>query len=240
MQRLPEPELMGDDAQALAYAEADFSEPHNHFVALFREAFPGLGLTTGHALDLGCGPADVLIRFARAFPACRLDGVDGAPAMLRYGREALERAGLTGRVRLIEGYLPGAAPPETAYEAVISNSLLHHLADPAVLWESVKRWGQPGAAVFVMDLRRPDSPEQAAALVRQHAAAAPDVLRWDFHHSLLAAYRADEVREQLRGADLDGLNIREIGDRHLIVWGRLPNLIPPFACSQSPASLLLS
>jgi ubiquinone/menaquinone biosynthesis C-methylase UbiE len=220
MRRIPEPELMDDDAQARAYAEADFSEPHDNFVALFREALPGLD-PAGHALDLGCGPADVLIRFARAFPACRLDGVDGAAAMLRYGREAVARAGLAERVRLIEGYLPGAALPETAYDAIISNSLLHHLADPAVLWASIKRWGQPGAAVFVMDLRRPDSPEQAEAMVRQYAANEPDILRWDFHHSLRAAYRPDEVRAQLRAAGLDGLAVREIGDRHLIVWGRL-------------------
>lgn len=220
MRRIPEPELMDDDAQARAYAEADFSAPHDNFVALFREAFPGLKLT-GPALDLGCGPADVLIRFARAFPGCRLDGVDGAAAMLRYGREAVARAGLAERVRLVEGYLPGAALPETAYDAIISNSLLHHLADPAVLWASVKRWGQFGAAVFVMDLRRPDSPEQAAAMVHQYAANEPDILRRDFHHSLRAAYRPDEVRAQLRAAGLNGLEVREIGDRHLIVWGRL-------------------
>ena len=39
MQRIPEVELMDDPEQTLAYARADFSEPHNHFVALFREHF---------------------------------------------------------------------------------------------------------------------------------------------------------------------------------------------------------
>jgi hypothetical protein len=34
-------------------------------------------------------------------------------------------------VRLIEGLVPDAELPRRAYEAVVSNSLLHHLHDPA-------------------------------------------------------------------------------------------------------------
>lgn len=220
MQRIPEPELMDDEAQARAYAEADFSEPHDRFVALFKEAFPGLE-PTGTVLDLGCGPADVAVRFALAFPGCRIDGVDGAPAMLRQGRERVARAGLEGRVRLVEGYLPGASLPMAAYDVVISNSLLHHLAEPGVLWEAVKRYGKPGAPVFVMDLMRPETPEQAEDFVRRYAAGEPEVLRRDFHHSLCAAYEPSEVRAQIRTAGLEGLEIREVSDRHWIAWGRL-------------------
>jgi ubiquinone/menaquinone biosynthesis C-methylase UbiE len=221
MQRISEPELMDQDEQARAYAEADFSEPHSQFVALFGEAFKGLE-AAGMALDLGCGPADVAIRFARRFPGWRVDGVDGAEAMLKFGREAVRRAGLEDRIRLIKGYLPGAVPPLAAYDAVMSNSLLHHLAEPRVLWESAKRWGKPGAPVFVMDLIRPDSPEEAARLVDQYAADEPEILRRDFHNSLLAAYRLEEVREQLRAAGLAGLDLRAASDRHFVVSGRLP------------------
>jgi ubiquinone/menaquinone biosynthesis C-methylase UbiE len=221
MQRIPEPELMDDEAQAHAYAEADFAEPHEHCVALFREAFPGLE-PAGAVLDLGCGPADVTLRFARAFPNCRFDGVDGAPAMLRFGREAVQRAGLAGRIRLVEGYLPGATLPLESYDAVLSNSLLHHLADPAVLWKSVKRWGKPGAPVFVMDLMRPDDPAGVEHLTRRYAANEPEILRRDFRHSLRAAYRPEEVREQLRAAGLEGLAVRPVSDRHWVASGYLP------------------
>lgn len=221
MHRIPEPELMDDAAQARAYAEADFSEPHNHFVQLFREAFPGVALT-GTVLDLGCGPADVTIRLALDHPACRIDGVDAARAMLDLGREAVQRAGIETRIRLIQGYLPGAELPEPSYTAVVSNSLLHHLADPAVLWAAVRQWGQPGAPVWIMDLRRPDTPEQVAALVQTHAADAPEVLRRDFEYSLRAAYRPEEVRTQLQAAGLENFTVSPIGNRHLVVAGRLP------------------
>lgn len=222
MHRTPEPELMDDAAQARAYAEADFSAPHNLFVELFRAAFPGEDWA-GTLLDLGCGAADVTIRLALACPACRIDGVDAARAMLDCGWEAVRRAGLDGRVRLVEGYLPGAALPLARYDAVVSNSLLHHLAEPGVLWEAARRWGKPGAPVFVMDLRRPDSPEQVRSLVRQYAADAPEVLRQDYENSLHAAYRPEEVREQLAAVGWgEGWSVRAVGDRHLAVAGRLP------------------
>ena len=76
MQRTPEPELMDDEAQALAYAQGDFEEPHSRVVALLRERLADLP-AGGAALDLGCGPADISLRFARAFPGWTVDGVDG-------------------------------------------------------------------------------------------------------------------------------------------------------------------
>jgi ubiquinone/menaquinone biosynthesis C-methylase UbiE len=177
-------------------------------------------------LDLGCGPADITIRFARRYPSAKLVGVDGSPAMLQHGRRALEQSGLTQsgltqRIQLIQGYLPGAQLPHPSYDAVISNSLLHHLKDPAVLWQSVVRYAKPGAPVFVMDLLRPDDEQQAQALVNLYAADEQQVLRKDFHSSLLAAYRETEVRQQLEQNALSGLEQRVVSDRHFIVFGRV-------------------
>ncbi len=217
MERVPEPELMDEAGQALAYARADFTEPHERFVDLFAERFPGFG-GAQHVLDLGCGPADICLRFARRYPECRIDGVDGAEAMLRLGREAAGESGLGDRLHLVHGYLPGAALPRERYDAVISNSLLHHLADPMVLWQTVRAHAAPGAPVFVMDLMRPDSRGQAEALLTRYAAGEPEVLRHDFFHSLLAAYRPDEVEAQLAAANLP-LRVEVVSDRHLIAFG---------------------
>lgn len=218
MERIPEPELMNDAEQAAAYAFADFEEPHSRFIELFRETFPD-EFMTGAVLDLGCGPGDITIRFARAFPECVVHGVDGAAAMLAHGRNRLAREGLDERVQLIEAYLPGTSLPLSGYAAVISNSLLHHLHDPMVLWHTLKAYAKPGAPVFIMDLLRPASRDQAQLLVDEYAAGEPDILRHDFFHSLLAAYRPDEVTEQLRAAAIDGLTVEQISDRHLLIYG---------------------
>ncbi len=218
--RTPEPELMDDPAQALAYARGDFEEPHNHFVALFRQHFGDPG--KARALDLGCGPGDISRRFARAFTDCSVVGVDGAQAMLDIGERDNALAGLGARVQLLHGYLPDVELPEARYDAVISNSLLHHLADPLVLWRYVRRYAAAGAPVFVMDLMRPATRSEAEWMLGEYAASEPEVLRQDFFNSLLAAYRVDEVRAQLDACELDFLDVAAVSDRHLLVHGRMP------------------
>lgn len=220
--RIPERELMDTAEQAEAYDAADFAEPHDALVARFGEVFPELD--TGRVLDLGCGPADVTVRLARAFPGLAVDGVDGAAEMIRLGRRRVTAAGLDGRVRLFEMRLPATAQEwaqRGRYDAVVSTSLLHHLADPLVLWDAVRDAAAPGAAVFVWELRRPASTEVAHELVDRYAAGEPAVLRVDFFNSLCAAYRPEELSTQLDAAGLD-LAVDEIGDRHLVVWGRAP------------------
>ena len=220
MQRIPEPELMDDEAQARAYAEADFEEPHSYFIELFQQTFPELNIK-GSVLDLGCGPADISLRFAKAYPECEVHGVDGAAAMLAFGDEAIGRARLQQRIRLLQGYLPGVSLPQLKYDTVISNSLLHHLADPMTLWQTVQEYAAPAAPVFIMDLMRPDSTLQAKALMDEYAAGEPEVLQHDFYHSLLAAYTPQEVQQQLSVLALP-LNVKVVSDRHLVVSGQMP------------------
>jgi SAM-dependent methyltransferase len=219
MQRVPEPELMDNPAQARAYAEADFSEPHQAFVEHFRRRFPAFA--GGRVVDLGCGPADVTLRFARAYPAAEVLGVDGAQAMLALAREAVDRAGLGERIRFACLRLPTPALPG-GFDAVISNSLLHHLADPRALWAAVRHAARPGAAVLVMDLTRPESETELERLVAAYAADAPEILRRDFRNSLRAAYRPEEVENQLSRAGLGGFSVETVSDRHLLAWGAAP------------------
>lgn len=220
VQRVPEPELMTDRAQAEAYAGADFSEPHDKLVALLRARI-GEEAGSGAVLDLGCGPADVTIRFARAFPHTTIHGVDASEPMLELGRKAIDWAGLEERITLFGGRLPDALFPRDKYDGILSNSLLHHLVHPSVLWKTVQRVTAPGAWVFVMDLMRPADDEQARWIVDRYAAGEPEVLRRDFYNSLRAAYRPDEVRAQLRRAGLAELTLETVSDRHLAVWGRV-------------------
>ena len=206
---------MEESAQAQAYATTDFSEPHNHFVALFASRF---GSQRGRVADLGCGPADVTLRFARAHPECSVDGFDGADAMLIWGEKAVEEAGLQERIALRCTRLPLRERPPP-FDALISNSLLHHLADPSVLWETVHQLAVDGAPVFIMDLMRPHSEADVDRLTMAYAADVDPILREDFRASLHAAYTPAEVRSQLRLAGLDAFSVETVTDRHLIVYG---------------------
>lgn len=219
--RTTEPELMNDDAQAQAYADADFAAPHEAFVDRFVARFGGGDplAVSGLCLDIGCGPADVVIRMARRCPRLVIDGVDGAEAMLAIGRVRVRAAGLHNRVRLHHALLPTTALPRNVFDVVTSNSILHHLHDPQVLWKTVRQAARAGTQIFVMDLMRPADAATVDRFVAVYAAGAPEVSRHDFAASLHAAFTVDEVRAQLAHAGLAQLDVEATSDRHLVVSG---------------------
>jgi cyclopropane fatty-acyl-phospholipid synthase-like methyltransferase len=217
MSRIPEPELMEEAEQARAYSEADFTEAHQRFIDQIAARF---GPLTGEVLDLGCGPADPTVRLAIANPDVTIVGVDAGPTMLKLAAARVEAAGLTSRIHLQLHRLPDPELTARQFDAVVSNSLLHHLPDPMILWQTVAACARPGAPVAVMDLMRPVDEASAEMLVARYASDAPAVLRADFHNSLLAAYRIDEVAAQLKEQGLRHMKVEPISDRHLLVTGR--------------------
>ena len=216
MKRALEPELMDDPEQALVYARADFEKENQGFVDRFREYFPEF--TEGHILDLGCGPGDIPVRFARALPFCRFTGVDASAPMVRLAEEAVQQAGLSGRITFRCERFQNLAGVSVA-DAAISNSLLHHVPNPLQFWHKLRLAVKPGAPVLVMDLLRPDSPEEAQAIVDRYAAKEPEILRRDFYRSLLAAFTEDEVAAQLAEMNLSRLMVDVPDDRHWVVSG---------------------
>lgn len=222
MQRIPEPELMDTAEQAQAYAAADFEDANTRFMDELAQLLAGAPVV-GPVLDLGCGPADICVRLAQEHPGADIHALDGSEAMLACARERLNREpALRGRIRLLHECLPVRMLPSPHYDLVMSNSLLHHLHAPEVLWDTVRRFGRSGTRVLVMDLRRPASREAAGDIVDRYSAGEPEVLRSDFYNSLLAAFTVEEVAAQLASAGLATLTVREASDRHLLVSGRLP------------------
>lgn len=215
---------MTDEAQALAYAQADFDQVNQGFVDRFRASFPkGVG---GSMVDLGCGPGDIPVRFARTLPGYTITAVDGSGPMAVLAQRAVEAAGVEDRVQVRCARLPMLPLPLQSFDAIVSNSLVHHLPDPFVFWNELLRLGKPGATVLIMDLFRPESPERAREIVEKYAADEASVLKEDFFNSLCAAFTLREIRSQIRARGLGGLVCELASDRHWVVWGHLPRGVP--------------
>lgn len=209
--------------QAQAYAEADFSATDQAMVERIADLYgDGLG---ARIVDLGCGPGNISFRLAVRYPLSEVLGVDGSGAMLAFAEARLEQeqqgSRPAGSLCFQQVLLP-APGLEGGYDAVVSNSLLHHLHDPQVLWRTVRQLAAPGAAVYIKDLRRPADQATLERLVATHAAQAPPVLQHDYRQSLRAAFTAPEVEEQLRQAGLEQLLVRDLDDRYLEIMGRQP------------------
>jgi ubiquinone/menaquinone biosynthesis C-methylase UbiE len=218
MERVLEPELMTDEQQALAYAKADFSTSNQWYVDhLLADCADQLN----NILDIGCGPGDVMLRLAAARPNARITAIDGSSAMLELARKAVASGGQQQRVTLLQGYVPGLPLEERSFDAILSKDLLHHLPDPMVLWNEAKRLGRSGAAVYVMDLMRPVSPQAARNIVETVARDELPILKADFYASLCAAFTLDEVEAQVEQARLP-LDVTQVSDRHMVIKGLLP------------------
>lgn len=215
MERVLEPELMEDERQSIAYAKADFSTSNQLFVDGLNRNFPQLLRT---AVDIGCGPGDVMIRLAQARPNLHITAIDGSAPMIALARDAVTAAQLAERITLVEGHVPGVELEAHSFDAVLSKDLLHHVPDPALLWGEIARLARPGAVVYVMDLLRPPTREEARRIVDRVAAREDPILREDFFNSLCAAFTVDELGEQIASAGLN-LDIKQISDRHALVSG---------------------
>jgi SAM-dependent methyltransferase len=215
--RILEPEVMDDEQQAVAYAEADFSSSNQMFVEGLIDAHAA---RLGTVLDIGCGPGDIPIGLAHARPSAYIVAVDASDVMVRLANEAVNRAALAGRIQVAQGRIPGLKVRRGGFGAIVSKDLLHHLPDPMVFWEEVKRLARAGTAVYVMDLFRPATPEAATQIVESVSPNEAEILKRDFYNSLLAAFTPDEVRDQLRRAGLE-LEVEVVSERHMRVKGVL-------------------
>jgi SAM-dependent methyltransferase len=216
MERVLEPELMDDPAQAGAYARADFAAVNEAFVERLCRTFPDV--VHGRVLDVGCGPADIPARLARVRPGLRIAAADGSGAMLAQARD---RLGVDfPAIALVQARVPGVPFAAGTFDAVLSNSLLHHLPDPAPFWQEIARVARHAAALLIVDLVRPASPAVARALVHAYTRDEPEVLRRDFYNSLCAAFTLDEVRAQVDALPGD-VAVEQVSDRHWAVYGRL-------------------
>ena len=218
MKRVLEPEVMDDPEQVLAYAQADFEAENQGFVDQFFTLYPDL--ENPHIVDLGCGPGDIPIRVARRHATCRVTGIDASQPMIAYAEQAVQKAGFQDRIQFLCQRFQDVNLSSPA-DAMISNSLVHHVPNPLRFWYSLKTLLKPGGRVLVMDLLRPESPEAAQTIVDEQAASEPERLRKDFFHSLLAAFTEDEVAAHLAELNLSRLMVDVPDDRHWIVYGQV-------------------
>jgi ubiquinone/menaquinone biosynthesis C-methylase UbiE len=213
---------MDDPEEAEAYDAMDHAEVDEAFAAdaaaLAERAFPD---GEPRILDMGCGTAQIPIRLARRLPRARIDAVDLAGSMLAVGERRVREAGLGHRITLRLGDCKALDAPDGSYDVVVSNSLLHHVADPERPLREAARVLRPGGVLLVRDLCRPDSEADVHAVVSRHAAGADPRQRGLFLASLRAALTEGEVRDAARAAGIGPARVRRSSDRHwTLEWTR--------------------
>jgi len=218
LMRVLEPELMDTAEEAEEYDRIDHRLVNERFVADFLSAGElrrgGTALRRPLVLDVGSGTARVPVALCDAWPDCDVMAVDMAAEMLRLGVAHVRRAQLTGRILCPQANARRLPFRDGLFPFVISNSLLHHLPDPASALAEMCRVAEPGGLLFVRDLARPATTEAVERLVATYTAYETPVQRGLFAASLCAALTLEEMRVMVEPLALERVSVVASSDRH--------------------------
>jgi ubiquinone/menaquinone biosynthesis C-methylase UbiE len=211
LRRILEPEVMDTERDATEYDGMDFTDVNLSFALRAAELAP----EAGTVLDVGTGTARIPILFLQqSGTGLLVHAVDLSAEMLKIAARHVVRAGLSARITLHRADGKVLPFPAGRFDMVMSNSLVHHLPEPRLFFSEVARIIRPGGAVFVRDLRRPDSTAELEELVQKYAGDADPYQQKLFRDSLHASLTIPEIALLVSEAGLDGVQVVNSSDRH--------------------------
>ncbi|MFB3923750.1 MAG: class I SAM-dependent methyltransferase [Terriglobia bacterium] len=199
--RKPEPEVMDDADEVEAYASAAAQAYLDAIDNTLVDRVVSLGRTSGRLLDIGTGPGGIPLKIAARIPGLRVVGVDYSLNMIRTARRVAAEQGLARQASFFVGDANRLAFPDACFDLVLSNSVLHHLADPTALLDEMARVARPDGAVLLRDLRRPGRlifPFHVGWYGRHYSG----LMKKLYVDSVHAAYTGEELSELLRRSAL--------------------------------------
>jgi ubiquinone/menaquinone biosynthesis C-methylase UbiE len=223
LERVLEPEVMNDLQEAIEYHDMDFTEVNRAFVqdllAFAAQEDRSLGRDI---LDLGTGTARIPVELCLQAPSLRVMAADASSEMLELARYHIEINHMLDRIQLHRTDAKKLVFGPNFFDAVISNSLVHHLPQSEAFFAEALRVLRPGGLLFVRDLFRPASQEQVESLVAQHAGNESPRSQQLFRQSLQAALTTEELAKILAALDVDASCIQMTSDRHWTLAYRKP------------------
>lgn len=208
--RVLEREVMDSPEEAQDYDAMDHDAVNRRFI----HDFLAIRRSQGRILDVGTGTAQIPILLCEEDPNALVLAIDYAEHMLRLARRNIRQAGLEDRLqvqRCDAKTLPFAA---ASFAAVISNSIVHHIPEPARVLQEMVRVVAPGGLLFVRDLLRPRDEAQVHHLVACYAGDANDQQRQMFEASLRAALSLREIGELVDELGFPADSACRTSDRH--------------------------
>jgi ubiquinone/menaquinone biosynthesis C-methylase UbiE len=214
--RTLEPEVMDTREDAWDYDSMDHAEVNRRFVDdLLAELVPaGDEDEPCLLLDIGTGTAQIPILLCQATEDLRIIAADAAVSMLDLARLNVEIAGLRERIQLDQSDAKQMAYRDAMFDAVISNSIVHHIPNPQEVLREAVRVTRPGGLLLFRDLKRPADQGEVDHLVETYAAGCNEHQRTLFRDSLHAALTADEMRTLVAEFGFGPDTVEVTSDRH--------------------------
>jgi SAM-dependent methyltransferase len=232
--RVLEPEVMDTLAEAVDYDSMDHSAVNQSFSEEFLAAMRGIAefgprlnpatpfaqdtsnpqSTPLSVLDVGTGTARIPIALCRLTDRLRITAIDLSAQMLQLGQRNVISHGFERQIRLEQVDAKKLPYPDDTFDALISNSIVHHIPQPIDVVREMLRVLRPGGLFFIRDLVRPPDAEEIATILAKHAGGSNEHQRQLFEQSLHASLTLDDVRDLLRELGLPSAAVTRSSDRH--------------------------
>jgi ubiquinone/menaquinone biosynthesis C-methylase UbiE len=209
--RILEPEIMDSADDAREYDAMDHSAVNSQFVSDLLSVTIKSSLKV---LDLGAGTAQIPIELARRDSHAHITAVDAAPSMLTIARANVAAANVTSRVAPVLADAKRLPFTDHSFSIVVSNSILHHIAEPGAVVSEAVRVTTLDGLLFHRDLARPSDEAELRHIVETYASSATPYQRKLFSDSLRAALNLDEVREMVVRFGFAQDTVQMTSDRH--------------------------
>ncbi|MBM81675.1 MAG: SAM-dependent methyltransferase [Planctomycetaceae bacterium] len=218
--RTLEPEVMDTREEAVDYNSMDHSDVNRRFVDRFITALDDAGLERSTlTLDVGTGTALIPIELCRRGPEYRVTAIDLAGEMLKVAQDNIAEAQLADQITIERVDAKQMPYTDSQFDAVMSNSIIHHIPEPETCFADIIRVLRPGGLLFVRDLMRPDDGETVEHIVQAYAGDENQHQQQMFRDSLHAALTLEEVRAMLKRFGLIEEWAQQTTDRHWTICG---------------------
>jgi ubiquinone/menaquinone biosynthesis C-methylase UbiE len=210
LKRVLEPEVMDTFEEAMDYNEMDHREVNERFVSDLLACGP----IAGEVLDIGTGTGLIPIELCRRNEDVRVMAIDMSWHMLDQGRINIELEGLTDRIMFDLVDAKDLFYDDGRFSVVMSNGILHHIAEPSVVLREAIRVTAPGGLIFCRDLMRPEDETTVKHLVETYAGQENEHQQKMFEDSLHAALNLGEIRGIVQQLGGEPAKVEATSDRH--------------------------
>ncbi|CAK8054894.1 bifunctional demethylmenaquinone methyltransferase/2-methoxy-6-polyprenyl-1,4-benzoquinol methylase UbiE [Eupransor demetentiae] len=109
-------------------------------------------------LDIATGTADWALALAeKSLPEAKVTGLDFSAAMLAVGQKKVDQAGLSDKVKLVQGDAMQLPFEDDSFDIVTIGFGLRNLPDPRKGLEEMYRVLKPGGQLVILETSQPDS-----------------------------------------------------------------------------------
>jgi ubiquinone/menaquinone biosynthesis C-methylase UbiE len=150
----------------------------------------------GALLDIGTGPARLLLKLHQQSPGMRLVGIDSSSAMITKAKQNVAEAGLLEFVEIKLGSANNIPFPEQSFDIVVSTVSMHHWKQPEACLNEIYRVLKDNSYAIIYDLVS-DTPKSTLSDIKREFGRLKATMFWlhSFEEPFYTRHNFEEIAQ---------------------------------------------